>query len=217
VLLGLFKSGGDFLEKNHKIGIIGGTFDPIHFGHLIIAENACEQFGLDCVIFIPTGNSPHKDNEEVTDGEHRMAMIRRAVLGNEHFLTSRIEMDDPEVCYTYRTLEKIAESDPDAELYFILGGDSIAYFKDWRRPDIICKYAKIIVGARDDVEADALKKYADEIEEAYHTKVHILSAPAFDISSHLIRERIRNNRSVRYFLPDEVIRYIEEHELYGKR
>ena len=116
------------MSEKRRIGIMGGTFNPIHYGHLIIAENACEQFDLDQVLFIPTGHTPHKkfSGKEMT--YHRCEMVRLAIKDNPHFSISLCEVEQSETCYTYKTLELLQEEYPDADLYFILGADSLDTF-----------------------------------------------------------------------------------------
>lgn len=197
-----------------KIGIIGGTFNPIHYGHMIIAENAYEQFGLEKVIFIPTGSSPHKRDEEILPADDRCHMIEAAIEGNPHFGISRMEVNSGEISYTYRTLQILTSENPDTEYYFILGGDSLKYFHTWAKPQIISDLAKIVVGARDEIEEAALALRVEDLKLRYHAQISVINCPAFDISSQLIRKRVSERKSIRYFLPEAVESYIKEHKLY---
>ena len=129
------------MEKtNRKIGIMGGTFDPIHIGHLILGEAAYEQFGLDEVWFLPAGNPPHKRNRagRAKDAQ-RVEMVRRAIASNPHFVLCTKEMKDEGYTYSYRTLEAMRKEHPGTEFYFIIGADSLFYFDEWKNPERICK------------------------------------------------------------------------------
>lgn len=137
-------------KKNRKIGIMGGTFDPIHIGHLILGEAAYEQFGLDEVWFLPAGNPPHKRNRagQAKDAQ-RVEMVRRAIASNPHFVLCTKEMKDEGYTYSYRTLEAMRKEHPGTEFYFIIGADSLFYFDEWKNPERICAAAKILVATRD--------------------------------------------------------------------
>ena len=137
-------------KKNRKIGIMGGTFDPIHIGHLILGEAAYEQFGLDEVWFLPAGNPPHKRNRagRAKDAQ-RVEMVRRAIASNPHFVLCTKEMKDEGYTYSYRTLEAMRKEHPCTEFYFIIGADSLFYFDEWKNPERICAAAKLLVATRD--------------------------------------------------------------------
>ena len=125
--------------KRKRIGIMGGTFDPIHMGHLILGEKAYEQFSLDQVLFMPAGNPPHKRNRAGrASDEQRVEMVRRAINGNPHFALSLIEMNEEGYTYTYRTLENLKKEHPDTDYYFIIGADSLFSFETWMEPGRIC-------------------------------------------------------------------------------
>lgn len=199
--------------RRNKIGVMGGTFDPIHYGHLLIAQSAAEEFGLDRVIFIPTGKSPHKSSDAVTDPSIRYEMARIAVCDNPLFGISDLESSSAEVSYTYLTLQKIQTIYPDAKLYFIMGEDSLDEFHNWKRPDEICRKATLLVAARN----DAVHQAEDKVKKAgsdYAANIHLLSAPYFSVSSREIREHIRKGESVRYMMPELVEGYIRRHALY---
>lgn len=199
--------------RRKKIGIMGGTFDPVHYGHLLIAQSAAQEFGLDQVIFLPTGKSPHKSSDAVTDPAIRYEMARIAVCDNPLFGISDIESGSGEVNYTYLTLQKMQDMYPDARLYFIMGEDSLDEFHNWRRPDEICQKAALLVAARN----DAVRQAEDKVKKAgaeYAADIHLLSAPYFSVSSREIRERVRKGESVRYMMPESVEDYIRRHGLY---
>lgn len=199
--------------RQNKIGIMGGTFDPIHYGHLLIAQSAAEEFGLDQVIFLPTGQSPHKSGSEVTDPAIRYEMTRIAICDNPLFGISDIESGSVNVNYTYLTLQKMQEIYPDAELYFIMGEDSLDEFHNWKHPEEICRKAVILVAARNDAVHKAEVKVANAGKE-YEAEIRLLSAPYFSVSSREIRERVKKGRGVRYMIPEAVEDYIRHHSLY---
>ena len=140
-----------------KIGIMGGTFDPIHIGHLILGEKAYDQFGLDKVRFMPAGNPPHKRNRKgrATD-EQRVEMVRMAISSNPHFELCLAEMNEDGYSYTYRTLERFREENPEEEYYFIIGADSLFDFDIWREPGRICKACTIVVATRNQTSNERL-------------------------------------------------------------
>ena len=166
-----------------KIGIMGGTFDPIHYGHLMIAENAAEQFGLDQIWFMPNGNPPHKRNSNITSAEHRCAMVELAIAGNPRFTLSRREVDADGVCYTYETLASLHEECPDDRFYFIMGADSLSEFESWRNPDIICQNAVILAAVRDLTDDGALQDQIRHLTEKYQAEIFRIQTPNFSISS----------------------------------
>ncbi|HIS27728.1 MAG TPA: nicotinate (nicotinamide) nucleotide adenylyltransferase, partial [Candidatus Pullilachnospira intestinigallinarum] len=152
-------------EKMKKVGIMGGTFDPIHISHLILGETAYEQFSLDKVLFLPAGNPPHKRNRKggASDLE-RVEMVRRAIAGNSHFQLCLDEMDASDYSYTYRTLERMKAEHPDTEFYFIVGADSLFDFEKWKEPARICQAASILVAVRDHIDDERLSRKMKELE-----------------------------------------------------
>lgn len=192
---------------------MGGTFDPIHYGHLLIAQAAAEEFDLEQVIFLPTGKSPHKSKSQVTKPGIRCDMVRLAIMGNPVFSISTLEADCVETGYTYQTLQKFCRMYPDAHLYFIMGEDSLDDFAAWRRPFDICQMASILVAVRDGGVCDTASKIA-KAKVLYSADMHMLHAPAFSVSSREIRQRIRTGKSVRYMLQEEVEAFIRKHSLY---
>jgi nicotinate-nucleotide adenylyltransferase len=198
-----------------RVGIMGGTFDPVHYGHLMIAHNACEQFDMERVMFIPTGTSPHKDDSRITEAVYRCRMIALAIKGNPKFELSTREIVNTQVSYTYRTLSSLKEEEPDTEFYFILGGDSLFQFESWVNPDIICENATLVVAARDDMEKMKLHRQIEHITtEIMNADIRVINCPAFDISSKLIRQRVADGESIKYFLPPAVEEYILHKGLY---
>ncbi|MCM1257179.1 MAG: nicotinate-nucleotide adenylyltransferase [Roseburia sp.] len=201
--------------KQKKIGIMGGTFDPIHYGHLLIAQSAADEFKLDKVLFVPTGKSPHKQTELVTEPEIRCEMVKLAIASNEKFVFSDIEIKNSETNYTYLTLQRLSEQYPDAKLYFIMGGDSLKEFKSWREPARICSQAVILAAVRDEMIGQEMREAMEEIREIFHAEIFMLHSPNFSVSSHSIRERLEKQYSVRYLVPDEVLQFIYKEKIYA--
>lgn len=200
--------------RQQKIGIMGGTFDPIHYGHLLIAQSAADEFELDKVLFVPTGKSPHKQTELVTEPEIRCEMVKLAIASNERFLFSDIEVKNSDINYTYLTLEKLREQYPGEKLYFIMGGDSLKDFKSWREPAKICSQAVILAAVRDEMIGQEMREAMEEIRELFCAEVFMLHSPNFSVSSRSIREKLQKQHSVRYLVPDEVLQFIHREKIY---
>ena len=194
-----------------RIGIMGGTFNPIHCAHLLIAEIAYENLGLDKVVFITGGNPPHKEGKAIVDAKIREEMVLAAISKNPNFEISSYETDKKEYSYTVDTLEYLKEKNPDDDFYFIIGADSLSYFEKWYKPQRIAELATIAVYGRDGLDMNALK---DRILKIIDADIKIIDAPGFDISSSLIRERVNNGKSIRYMVPEAVIKIIEDKGLY---
>ena len=202
-------------EKQQKIGILGGTFDPVHIAHLMIAEHAASDLSLDQIWLMPTGKSPHKDETSITAVTHRVNMIRLAIADNPHLALSAFELDDPETSYTWRTAERLSGAYPDTDFTYIMGADSLIMFHSWVHPEIISRHFRLAVAVRDGSDTEALKALAEEYAASFDAKITILSTPNFSISSTDIRRRIGEGLSVRYLTPDPVIGYIKENGLYS--
>ena len=203
-------------NRKSRIGIMGGTFDPIHVGHLILGEAAYQQFQLQKVWFLPSGNPPHKRNREgrATD-EQRVEMVRRAISTNPHFSLSLIEMYEDGYSYTYRTLEQLKEQYPETEFYFIIGADSLFSFDSWREPQRIADACHLVAAVRNQIPSERLDAALQSMSRRYHSSFLKLDTPNLDISSAHLRKMIRNKESVKYFLPDSVIAYIQDQHIYG--
>lgn len=202
-------------KKRRKVGIMGGTFDPIHVGHLILGENAYQQFGLDCVLFMPSGNPPHKKERpgRATTPE-RVDMVALAIADNPHFVLSLAETHEDGYTYTKETLTRLTRENPDTDYYFIMGADSLFTFETWKEPQGICDLCTILVAVRNDVPMDAMDAQISYIKEKFHCRIQKLDTPNIEISSEELRSHIRQQRSLRYYMPNEVARYIREHKLY---
>lgn len=202
-------------QRRKKVGIMGGTFDPIHIGHLILGENAYLQFDLDHVLFMPSGNPPHKQERQgrATTAQ-RVAMVSQAVSSNPHFELSMAETHDEGYTYTRETLSRLVQENPDTDYYFIMGADSLFTFETWKEPADICRLCTLVVAVRDHVKPDKLNRQIDYLKELFQAKIEKLDTPNIDISSGTIREWICRGKSIKYYVPDDVIHYIEEHCMY---
>jgi nicotinate-nucleotide adenylyltransferase len=198
-----------------KVGIMGGTFDPIHIGHLILGENAYQQLGLSRVVFMPSGNPPHKkDREGRASDEQRMDMVKLAIASNTHFKFSSMEMNEDGYSYTYLTLEKLNEKHPDTRYYFIIGADSLFDFKGWRNPQRICDACTLVVATRNHTSDEELDKAIADVRETFGADIVKLNTENIDVSSHQLREWIAAGKTVKYYAPDEVINYIKSYHVY---
>lgn len=198
-----------------KVGIMGGTFDPIHVGHLILGERAFDQFGLEEVLFMPSGNPPHKKNRNGRGTlKQRIEMVRLAIRNNPHFELSLAEAYEDGYTYTKETLEKLTMEHPDTDYYFIMGADSLFSFEEWREPKEIAKLAIIVAAVRNHVNTEAMELQIQHLRSVMNADIRILDTPNMDISSQMLREWIRAEKSTRYYLPDNVRSYIRDCHLY---
>jgi nicotinate-nucleotide adenylyltransferase len=202
--------------SRQRIGLFGGTFDPIHIGHLLIAEAAREQLGLDQVRFIPAAHAPHKLEQPATAGKQRLEMIRLAIGGHPHFASDDRELRRGGTSYTVDTLAEIKREIPEAELVFLLGSDSLDELHTWREPRRICELAFLGVIARGGHPPPDLMKLREFLPESQHADLtsHLVTMPQMEISSREIRKRIAQGRSVRYQLHPAVEAYIDARQLY---
>lgn len=201
-------------KYDKRVGIMGGTFDPIHYGHLLLAESAIEQYKLDEILFIPSGNPWLKDSSQVLDKKTRVSMTGIAIEDNPHFALSTIEIDREGNSYSYETLEILREKNPSTCYYFILGADSLLDIEKWKHPDRLMKSCTLLTAVRDDCDMSALQKQIDYLKSTYDAQVEILPMKRMDISSTDIREKIKTGKSVRYLLPDSVREFIEKNHIY---
>lgn len=203
-------------SPGRKVGIMGGTFDPVHLGHLILAETALDAEGLDEVRFIPSGHSYFKDSrqDKVSSGEDRLAMTRLAVADNPAFTVSDIEIERSGNTYTFETLEALRMLEPDTEFYFIAGADSILAMRTWKDPARIFSACTVLAAVRETADSAALQEEIRALERDFDARIRLLPMKNIQISSTDIRESIRNGHSVKYQLPDAVIAYIEKRGLY---
>ena len=202
-----------------KIGILGGTFDPIHLGHLIIAEQARDQYGLDQILLIPSGHSYFKDNraQKVLPALTRLEMTRKAVSDYPPFEVSDIEVLRSGNTYTYETLEELADLHPEAELYFIVGADTVCSMSTWREPARIFAACTVLAAMREDqVDPESFEQGIKDLENRFHARIRTISIPNIGISSTQIRERAGNGKSIHYLVPNALESYIIENGIYKK-
>lgn len=199
-----------------RLGVFGGTFDPPHIGHLVVATVAMEEMGLDKVVFVPAGINPLKVGKTVTAAEHRLQMVKLAVASHPKFEVSDWELNQPGPSFTVHTLEYFHQQHPEAELFFIIGADNLHILPKWRNVERIVELATILAVTRPGFD---LKTSTETVFALFpHISKRILSVeiPGLEISSTWIRERLVKNRSVEHLLPQEVIRYTEENKLYER-
>lgn len=196
-----------------KIGIMGGTFNPVHVGHLIAAQEVLGEGNMDRVLFIPTGNPPHKSKSEVISSADRYEMVRLVVRDNPGFEASDIEIKREGATYSYHTLIELHKEYPGAKMYFIIGFDTLKELDTWYRIQEVCKMTEFIVVNR----GNTTWELEEEIlirERRYNCKFTIVKIPDIQISSTDIRERLKNNKSIKYFVTKEVEEYIMQKGLY---
>ena len=191
-----------------KIGIIGGTFNPIHIGHLIIASDVTGIFSLEKVLFIPSGDPPHKKNQEIIDAAHRLDMVQLAIANDPRFEVSDIEIKRGGKSYTVDTIEEIINIyGEDSEIYFIAGTDSAGELPTWKEPQKILSLTHFVAITRPGFPLDKVSK-------RYRKKMISVQTILLGISSSNIRQRIREGKSIKYLVPPEVEEYIERNNLY---
>ena len=194
-------------QMRPRIGVMGGTFDPIHNGHLVAASEVADAFQLDEVIFVPTGIPWHK--KVVSSAEHRYLMTVIATAANPSFTVSRVDIDRPGVTYTIDTLQEVEKLRPGADLFFISGADAIAQILAWKDIDKIWPMATFVAVTRPGHQL--------ELPNAEQAKIEILEVPALAISSTAVRDRVVEKKPIWYLVPDGVVQYIAKHELYGAK
>ncbi len=186
-----------------KIGILGGTFNPIHIGHLILAEEMREKLGLDRVVFVPTYLAPHKDNTETADAVSRYQMVRSAIAANRYFSVSDVEIQRKGPSYTIDTIKEFRKKFGKAGLYFITGSDLLTYLDEWKDLNQIIRMVKFVVATRPGYPLANIPSY-----------IRTVDIRAVDISAFEIRRCIRQGRSFRYLVPESVFEYISKNKLY---
>ena len=198
-----------------KTGIIGGTFNPVHIGHLILAENAYDNLGLSKVIFMPTGCSYLKDPKGILDGWKRLEMIDAAIEDNGHFTSSDYEVRKSGNTYTCETLVGLNSLYPDEEIYFIIGEDSIYNIETWKDPELIFDNCVLVVAPRGHEPDEKLINMIDHLKDRYEARIELLNTPDIDISSSMIRERVAGNQSIKYYVTDRVESLIRNNGYYS--
>lgn len=195
-----------------RIGILGGTFNPIHLGHLKLAKAAYEEFSLEKILFIPSGNSYFKNN--VLDKTIRLEMTKLAVKDYDYFEVSSIETDRPGDSYSFETLNLLKKEYPNSELFFIVGADSYMYMDKWKKPGRIFDNASVIVAVRDLTTINELKERSLLYKKAYNARTEFLSCPKIDISSTVIRKLVNEGKAIDQFVPANVKEFILKNKLY---
>ncbi len=197
-----------------RIGILGGTFDPVHLGHLQMAEEAYRQAKLDQVLFMLSKIPPHKRERNIAAESHRAAMIQMAIRNRPEFAYSDFELRREGTTYTADTLRMLQEQFPEHDYYFILGGDSLFHIQEWHQPEEIMKRVVILAIGRYGVSREQIKARAEWLAQNYQAQIQIVEMPRMDISSSEIRHRVRQGQTLRDWVPDEVEAYIKGHRLY---
>lgn len=196
-----------------KYGIFGGSFNPIHYGHLMICEYIKEEMGLDKVIFIPTGNPPHKELE--LSAEDRYEMVRLAISPNPDFEISDIETTRVKKSYTVDTIRELKKIYKEEKLYFLIGLDSLFQLKTWMKIGDLSQEIEFVVALRPGyLDKEEINKEIDFLRENFGTKVNLIKTPLYEISSTDLRDRIHEGKSLRYLIPKKVLDYIEESGFY---
>lgn len=197
-----------------KVGIMGGTFNPIHNGHLMLAQKALAQFALEEVLFMPCGVPYMKADQKVEDGRIRAEMTALAIEGQPKFTLSVMELEQTGNTYTYQTLERLKKVHPDTEYYFIVGADSLFHMPKWAHPEKIFADCRILAAVRDDKTTDDMKEQIRFLEQQYDAKIHLLQTEYMDISSSEIRRKAAAGESIAGEVPEPVGAYIEQKGLY---
>ena len=198
----------------NRKAIFGGTFDPIHNGHLHIAYEALNFLNLDQIIFMPSGNPPHKLKVDKTDAFIRCELIKMAVRGESFFQVSDYEINRKEINYTYKTLEYFISLEPDTDWYFITGVDCLMELDSWKNVDRILNGCKLVVFNRPGYEKDEILKQKLKIEKIYNKEIIFMDLPLLDISSSIIKKKIKNGDNVSYLMPNGVYNTVLELGLY---
>lgn len=196
-----------------RIGVIGGTFDPIHYGHLAAAEEVRVKMDLERVLFVVAGMPPHKLDEEVTRVEHRLTMVSLAIASNPYFELSRVDVDRPGPSYTVDTISILqGQLGQETAMFFIMGLDSLSELLTWHQPERLIRLCRLVAVSRPGFEIDLAE--LETSVPGITSRVDIIDMPEMDISSSELQERVRDGLPIKYQVPEEVERYIMEHGLY---
>ena len=201
-------------QRRRKIGILGGTFNPIHLGHLITAQDALEQLGLERVIFIPSATPPHKVVDKLASGRDRLQMIRLAIRGNDRFDVDDLEIERGGKSYSVDTLTELKRRDPRATFYFIIGADSLRELHLWREAQRLVRLCTFVTVPRPGFEPKPVVDPRLDAATRRRLRQQVLRGHACDIASRDIRARVASGRSIRYLVPDAVREYIRRRRLY---
>jgi len=200
-----------------QIGILGGSFDPIHIGHLKIAEKSMKAFRLDRVIFVPAGTPPHKKDRKLTDKKDRLAMVQIAVLNNPDFYVSPVEINRPGYSYAVETFEILHKKfGPNTKLFYIMGADSLSEILSWKTPLKLFNFCDFIVATRPGSSFKICRRLMKFPPlELNKDKIHFVETK-YNISSTIVRKRLEDNKSVKRLVSKDIIQYIKDHNLYNK-
>lgn len=200
--------------RQQKIGIMGGTFNPIHNGHLALAQHAMDELSLDSILFIPSGISWLKADQNVLDASIRAEMTRLAIEDEPLFQLSLVEVEREGNSYSYETVLALKQKNPNTEFYFIMGADSVLSLNKWVHPEILLRECTILAAVRDDCDRLHLEKQIRILKKEYNAKIIPLSMPKMDISSSEIRAALRKGDAIHGLVPESVETYIDTHKLY---
>jgi nicotinate-nucleotide adenylyltransferase len=198
-----------------RLGILGGTFNPPHLGHLVCAQEAYGELSLDRVLFVPARIPPHKSVEHEPGSEHRLELCRLAVAGDERFAVSDMELQREGPSFTVDTLKKLSTQAPQDELVLILGGDIAAGLTEWHEPEQVLELATVAIAGRRGTTQDAVDGTLAKL--AGGDRARFFAMPRIEISSTMLRRRVGARQSIRYFVPDQVEEYIQRHGLYSQK
>lgn len=202
-------------SQTKRVGVMGGTFDPIHHGHLAAAEAVKNGFHLERVIFVPAGYPPHKDIGAITDARTRYVMVVLATNSNPDFEVSTIEMDRPGPSYTIDTIKALAEQlGHSTQLYFITGADAVLEICGWKNVESLLEMCEFIAVTRPGYNLSSLEQLKEKIGPGRYERIHVFEVPALAISSSELRRRVKEGRSVKYLVPEAVEQYIKKNRLY---
>lgn len=202
-----------FCHKKEKIGLLGGTFNPVHLGHVYMAKEILKEFSLDKIIFIPVGDPPHKEGNKIVNKEHRFAMLEIATADEKKFFVSRIELDRVGKTYTIDTMRQL-KSEYDADFYFIIGADTLFELPTWKEYEEVFKITDFICISRPGYDEDKAQAYKKYYKERFSKDIRFSSSTGLDMSSEEIRAKLKNGESVKGFLDENVEYYIISNGLY---
>lgn len=197
-----------------KIGVMGGTFNPIHYGHLATAEAVRNKYDLDKIIFMPSGNPPHKSKKEIIDKIHRYNMTMIATMSNTYFETSDIEIKREGMTYTVDTLEQLRKIHKNSQIFFITGADALCDIDSWKYLDKNFELATFVGATRPGIECEEVNQKIEQLKRNYNANILNIYVPSLDISSTDLRNRIKKMESIKYLLPENVEKYIYKNNLY---
>jgi len=202
------------MQQLKALGILGGTFNPIHYGHIVAAECARDAYNLDRVLFVPAARPPHKDSVEVLDSNHRFQMVKMAVQDNPDFAVSALELERLGFSYTVETIASYQQEFPGAKIFFIIGVDALLLISTWKDVERLATMCSFIVVTRPGYQLSKEKEHFSQIPSAVWEKILLVPIPGLFISSSDIRQRVAKGQTIKYLLPPAVEEYIRKNDLY---